>query len=98
MKNLARNTESVGLDVPQENGILPQKRPIAMLDDTSDEAKRLAAAALSAVKAATAAAPSRATAAAPSRGKIGVITIFPYSVLSPKFVCPAVVIFSVVFY
>ncbi|GAY35607.1 hypothetical protein CUMW_017290 [Citrus unshiu] len=63
MKNLARNTESVGLDVPQENGILPQKRPIAMLDDTSDEAKRLAAAALSAVKA--------ATAAAPSRGKIG---------------------------
>lgn len=90
MKKLARNTESVGLDVPQENGILPQKRPIAMLDDTSDEAKRLAAAALSAVKA--------ATAAAPSRGKIGVITIFPYSVLSPKFVCPAVVLFSVVFY
>lgn len=64
MKNLARNTESVGLDVPQENGILPQKRPIAVLDDTSDEAKRLAAAALSAVKA--------ATAAAPSRGKIGI--------------------------
>lgn len=67
MKNLARNTESVGQDVTHENGILPQKRPIAMLDDTSDEAKRLAAAALSAVKA--------ATAAAPSRGKIGITEV-----------------------
>lgn len=67
MKNLARNTESVGQDVTHENGILPQKRPIAKLDDTSDEAKRLAAAALSAVKA--------ATAAAPSRGKIGITEV-----------------------
>lgn len=67
MKNLASITESVGQDVPQENGILPQKRPIAMLDDTSDEAKRLAAAALSAVKA--------AAAAAPSRGKIGITEV-----------------------
>lgn len=67
MKNLARNTESVGQDVTHENGILPQKRSIAMLDDTSDEAKRLAAAALSAVKA--------ATAATPSRGKIGITEV-----------------------
>lgn len=84
MKNLqfaSRKAGSTGQDALPEYSILPQKRPGVTRDDTGDDTKRLAAAALSAVKEA-------AAAAALGKGKVGVITVFPCSSASLKFLLP----------
>lgn len=70
MGSAPTNRDFPGEDGPNgvKNGTLPQKRPSEQ-NDTSDEAKRLAAAALSAVR-------EVAAAAASGRGKVEVMTVF----------------------
>ncbi|KAJ4721941.1 Craniofacial development protein 1 [Melia azedarach] len=71
MKNLqfaSRKAGSTGQDALPEYSILPQKRPGVTRDDTGDDTKRLAAAALSAVKEA-------AAAAALGKGKVGITEV-----------------------
>ncbi|KAJ0092506.1 hypothetical protein Patl1_24805 [Pistacia atlantica] len=60
-----KKTESIEQDML--DGILPQKRSSAMQDDISDDAKRIAAAALSAVR--------DAAAAGAGRGKVGITEV-----------------------